>query len=208
MRLGFNVRRPSFNASALNGYVDRIKRRALFQFGGFVRQTARRSIRPAPGPSDPGRPPHSHGGQLRNNIFFHVEGDANVVIGPAALNMLAFDSAVQPVKGLVPQVLEYGGELMILEHDRNWDDEWQRIDGRFNEGKAKIRALMGGGRAGWMPFIVERDGRRRTHRLRARRVKIAARPYMAPAFEKGLAQLQRFFGDDEAPSRPVAAIAA
>src|SRR5262245_37074274 len=85
--------------------------RALSRFGAFVRQRAKSSIRPRRRASEPGEPPSSHVGRLRDNIFFVVEPDEqNVVIGPAKINKPA---------PLILQALEHGGETLIMGRGRN-----------------------------------------------------------------------------------------
>lgn len=80
--------------------VDRGRRRALARSGGYIRQVARRSIRPRRGPSPAGQPPHSHTGLLRDHVYFGYDESArSVVVGPAALN-----------RGTrAPETLEFGG---------------------------------------------------------------------------------------------------
>jgi hypothetical protein len=65
-----------------------------------VRQTARTSIRKRHSISPPGRPPSSHTGLLKRNIFFVFSPETrSVVIGPILLNTHTD----------APRLLEHGG---------------------------------------------------------------------------------------------------
>ncbi len=121
-----------FDRKAVTGAVDRATRKVLSRFGAFVRTGARHSIRKRRRVSDPGEPPSSHTGLLRNFIFFGYDRDRrSVVIGPQRLNQKVGDA---------PHALEHGGTSTVVEGLR---------------GKRKKR-----------------------------RIRIAARPFMGPAFER------------------------
>ncbi len=96
-----------FDTRRVMSAVDAATRKALSHFGGFVRAVARRSIRPAPGPSTPSTPPHSHAGLLKQHIYYAYEPtDTNVVIGPAR-----FARRSPYGDTTVPEVEEYGGDV-------------------------------------------------------------------------------------------------
>jgi hypothetical protein len=67
--------------------VRKAVRRAAFQnlrhAGAGLRLAARRLIRTRQASSQPGSPPSTRRGALRNSILFAVEGDHTVVIGPS-----------------------------------------------------------------------------------------------------------------------------
>jgi hypothetical protein len=96
----FFDRQPVMNA------VSRAERRVLSKFGAFVRRRARSSIRKRKAISEPGKPPSSHTGVLRQTIFFVYEPQrASVVIGPVELN-----------RGTeAPRLLEHGGQAVRRE---------------------------------------------------------------------------------------------
>src|SRR5690606_22150795 len=75
----------------------------LSKFGAFVRRGSRNSIRKRKKVSEPGKPPSSHSGLLRQSIFFVYEPSrASVVIGPVELN-----------RGTeAPRLLEHGGRAV------------------------------------------------------------------------------------------------
>lgn len=89
--------------------IDEATRRVLSKFGSYVRTRARRSIRSRKRKSaEPGNPPFSHAGQLKNLIFFQFEPENfGVVVGPKV-------SAVSKRRGrkTVPELLEYGGTAL------------------------------------------------------------------------------------------------
>lgn len=67
--------------------VRKAMRRAAFKnlghAGASLRLAARRLIRTRQASSNPGDPPNTRRGALRNSILYAVEGDHTVVIGPA-----------------------------------------------------------------------------------------------------------------------------
>ena len=143
--------------------VDKARREVLSKAGAFIRRRARTSIRVRKSVSAPGEPPHSHEGTLRRFLFFGYDPGADtVVIGPAKTNQVFFDKDRRPVKGTVPSVLEYGGQITILEVFKY--GAWRRADLRSR------RRLAG------LP-------------TRYRTVRIKARPYMRPALLAELPQL-------------------
>lgn len=100
------VKTQFFDARKIDNAAERATLRALSKFGAFVRQRSRHSIRKRKGVSEPGQPPHSHTGLLREHIYFVVErAEQNVVIGPAKINKPS---------PLILQALEYGGNTAIM----------------------------------------------------------------------------------------------
>lgn len=170
-----------FRAKPVRDAVARAEIRHLHHLGGFTRKTARNSIRKRKGSSQPGQPPSDHTGILKGGkgkaggIFYAVEapfhGRKNVVIGPVKTNQIFFNNDGRPVRGTVPRVLEEGGEITIFEVRKF--GRWRRADLRSRR------------------RIAELDPKDR----RMRRVKIEARPYMRPAFQKGLARLAPVWRD-------------
>ncbi len=65
--------------------VDKAAPKALSQAAFAIRKTGIASIEIAPGPSEPGKPPHSRRGQLQRATMYAVDRAAGVaVIGPEA----------------------------------------------------------------------------------------------------------------------------
>ncbi len=114
--------------------TDRAQRRALSRIGGYVRTTAKRSIRKRKKKSEPGKPPSSHSGELRGGIWFSYEPrEKTVVIGP-----VSFGTGV-------PSVLEHGGTINVKTDRRG-------TPGRSETVRIKARPYMG---------PAERDARER-----------------------------------------------
>jgi hypothetical protein len=149
--------------------VGRATARVLSKFGAYVRTAAMSSIRRRKGISTPGQPPSSHEGSLKHRILFGLEMEKrNVVIGPQKLNVVYFNRHRQPVTGTVPEVLEYGGEIFVLEVFSR--GEWARADLRSR------RDLAG-------------------KKIRYRRVRIKPRPFMHPAFNREKRKLPALWAD-------------
>lgn len=95
--------------------IDRGRYRALMRSGGWLRTTAKRTIRPRKGRSKPGAPPHSHEGSLRRLMFFGWDrSSSSVVVGPAAFKR----------RSGVPRILEQGGSTKL---PRYWRGGGRRI---------------------------------------------------------------------------------
>lgn len=164
-----------FDRAAIENRVKQAKRRILSKMGAFVRTRAissmlRHAVRKGfghkskvsdrEGVSPPGEPPYPHTGMLvRWILFAWDDATGGVVVGPMKTNQVFFDRHRMPVTGTVPAVLEYGGQITILEWFRA--GVWQRADLR-----SKRR-------------LGERPKRWRT-------VTIAPRPFMGPALQAEL----------------------
>ncbi len=95
-----------FDRAVVADAMDKTTRRAFSKFGAFVRTRARSSIRKRKRVSEPGSPPSSHSGLLRQFIFFAYDPDRkSVVIGPAKLNSVLSPTAAKS--------LEHGGESIV-----------------------------------------------------------------------------------------------
>lgn len=159
------------DSAAVIKAMDRATRQVLSRFGAFTRRRSQESIRYRKSPSPPGQPPSAHrsaaGGKspLRQHIYFYYDfSRKSVVVGPIKLSRPAGTEQGVPVSGTVPSVLERGGEV-------------KRIEIQLPSGK-------------WQK-LTERSRRRagKDAPQRKRSVRIAARPYMNPAFERELAAL-------------------
>lgn len=95
--------------------MDRAKRRSLARAGGFIRQTARRSMRragPKVPPSSPGEPPRARAGQIRDLLFFGWDqGTESVVIGPETFTGRSSGY-------IVPELHEHGGTVRLRSRRR------------------------------------------------------------------------------------------
>jgi hypothetical protein len=97
--------RQFFRPDPLQRAAQRAKRRVLSRAGAYVRQTARRSLKPYQSPARPGDPPRSRTGLLKRFIYFGLMPDGHtVVIGPARLGRTQMHGSIT-----TPQLLEHGG---------------------------------------------------------------------------------------------------
>lgn len=188
------VKQLFFDTAKVRRLIDERTRSVLSRFGAFVRRAARSSIRPRKRASEPGKPPSSHTGFLRENIQFAYDPRTNsVIIGPTAGNQVFFDRDIQPVHGIVPQILEYGGEAGVIEvavkDVKTGELIWKRRDLRLRGKVALVDKLRRNLAAGKKVFRT--DGRLvvGTDHHRFRTYRVQARPYMAPAFDNELTEL-------------------
>jgi len=109
-----------FDRATVISAVDGAKRKVLSKAGAFIRTAARTSIRKRKASAPAGKPPHSHEGSLRRLILFGYDrATDSVVVGPVGFK-----------KSVAPNVLEYGGETVVL----------SRRGGRLTSRKVKIAA--------------------------------------------------------------------
>jgi hypothetical protein len=155
----FDMTKSFFDAKSVIDAIGKARAGVLSKAGAFVRRTAKGLIRPGKKPSQPGNPPKSHSGELKERIFFAYDaGHETCVIGPEKFNQVFFAGDGQPVTGTVPEVLEKGGDIQVLEVWLPYAQKWVRADLRSK------RKLAG-------------------RKTRLRKVHIAARPFMGPALE-------------------------
>ncbi|MBE7466813.1 MAG: hypothetical protein HS116_25360 [Planctomycetes bacterium] len=94
VRVKARVDRPKVTRKAKAASIQ-----SLGRAGAYLRGIARRSIKVSPVASEPGKPPRSRQGRLKNAIVFAVEKDkTRVVIGPAASDV-----------GKIGRTHEFGG---------------------------------------------------------------------------------------------------
>lgn len=178
-----SLRSNFFDRELVVKKVDWARRRVLSKLGAFVRTRAQSSmlrhavrrgfgvkskVTDREGVSPPGEPPFVHTGLLVKFVFFAWDENAGgVVVGPMKTNQVFFQGKDRkPVSGTVPQVLEYGGQITILEWFRA--GVWQRADLRSRR------------------RIAERPTRFRT-------ATVAPRPYMRPALAAERAKFAELF---------------
>lgn len=166
-----------FDAPLVVKAVDAATRGVLSKFGAYVRRRAKSSIRQRKAASQPGQPPSSHSGILRLFLYFAYDpGPRSVVIGPAKTNQVFFDNQGNPVTGTVPEVLEYGGQVRMIEE---WDGEgWIRLDLRYKGAHTAVELMRQRERA-----VTWSQRRKKNRPIRRRIANIQARPFMNPAFE-------------------------
>lgn len=104
--------------------VRKAMRRAAFKnlghAGASLRLAARRLIRTRQTASDPGSPPSTRKGALRNSILYAVEGDHTVVIGPS-VTLISDVARVHEHGGTQrPRSLRGKSEVQLLTAGTNW----------------------------------------------------------------------------------------
>jgi hypothetical protein len=181
--LRWELYKARFFDRPIKGYLSDQARAVLSRFGAFVRRDAKSSMRrkgtKRTPHSQPGQPPFSPTGTLPQWILFAYDPrDKSVTIGPYKLNMIFFDGDGQPVRGTVPEALEFGGQIRVLEV------------------LSPMPVVSGGKVTGFADRWVRADlrSRRRNAGLptRLRAAYIAARPYMGPAYRKNLPLLRQW----------------
>jgi len=177
-----------FDRKAVTDATDRGTRRMLSRFGAYVMRRGRSSIRRRKKVSDPGKPPSAHEGSIKKIYFGYEPRRRSVVVGPVLLNLVSFDDQMRPVSGAVPEVLEKGGAINVLEE---WTgSRWWRVNLRRRGAVSDVGALRESGRSNVF-------NRRRP--IRKRRVTIAPRPTMRLAFEAERPKLQGMWANSIRP---------
>lgn len=164
----------------------------MSRFGAFVRRDVRRSLRrtgtrtqPA---SRPGQPPFSPTDTLRKWILFAWDDrEQSVTVGPHKLNIVHFRGDGEPVRGTVPETLEEGGTIKILEALYRVPVGTRR--GRNARGRFARETVV---EDRWYRADLRSRRRLENKPLRMRTVRIAPRPYMRPAFGQNLPHLKRW----------------
>lgn len=165
----------SRKALSLSGRILAQQARRLISRKGVLRRKGRVvEIRA----SKPGEPPMLRTGLLKRFLFYgYDKASRSVVIGPAKLARTAD----------APQVLEYGGSSAILVRSKKRlrVGDW----GPISSGRGEPVRGIPGARAVRIPLQTQAQADRATEIRNeisghTRRFKIAARPYMAPAFAK------------------------
>lgn len=163
--------------------VDRYEERKLKRAGAFIMTTARRLIRKRRRASLPGKPPSSHQGGLRNNIFYADKG-REVIVGP-----IDFGND----RNFVPQILEFGG---------GYNYTASEVRERQDRIRAAVAALKQRGRG----KRRKRRSKKKAQQMRQNRriasmgnnvsVTIAARPFMGAGLTKATAsdRFQQIWG--------------
>lgn len=172
-----------FDRAKVLDKVDKATVRNLSKAGAYIRRTAKGLIRKVGkkgNASKPGTPPKSRTGVLRDRIvFIYDDARRSVVVGPAGINQTYKQGDGKPTKGTVPEVLEYGGEINVLEYFADTKD----------------------GDGAWLPAKSVGYNRNvlKGKQTRLRVVKIEARPYMGPAYQKNEKVVADFWRDSVRP---------
>jgi hypothetical protein len=112
-----------FDPKKIKDPAERAGLSMLAKFGAYVRRRAKSSIRKRKKVSEPGMPPSSHLGQLKDFLFFFVEKEQkNVVVGPILLGK---------GDGTAPRLLEHGGDVMRRRAKQKHDQRYHYSERPF-----------------------------------------------------------------------------
>jgi hypothetical protein len=156
--LSRDTKRWFFDREGVQQQLSRKAIAALTRIGGFIRTTARRSMRRKTSgpPSKPGTPPFARVGTLRDQLFFAYDPSTmSVIVGPVGLG-----------KAEVPALHEYGGSIAVEET-------------LYSIRKAATARQA----ASFRRLVVEGKIKVKPKPKRIRRLAYPARPYMGPALE-------------------------
>lgn len=155
-----HARRLFFDGDKVKSIFTRKEIRVLSRAGRFVQRKARGFIRKRKKPSKPKSSPTNQTDRYKKSILFFADlKNRSVIIGPTKLNQVTFDRDGEPVQGEVPQVLETGGEIRILERE------------------------IFPGSDGYTRMNLRTKRHHQDKKTRLRKVEIKARPHMKPAFD-------------------------
>lgn len=174
-----------FDRVKVHRAIDKATHKNLSKAGAYIMRTARGLIR-SPGkkglPSKPGKPPKNRTGKLRDKILFAYEPDRrSVIVGPEETNQVFFSGDGKPTTGTGASVLEYGGEIQVLE-----------VFGPIATGNGSGGTTF---TTGWKRADLRSKRRNAGKPTRLRKVKIDARPYMGPALAKNEKKVSSFWRD-------------
>ena len=185
------------NSDKVKRMIGAKTRRGLSRAGGYLRTTAKRSIRKKAGASAPGEPPHSHSGLLKNSIFYRYDpGSKSVIVGPellhkprtGTLKSLEFGGPVPGYDRPAPKI----GDLGII--------SFSQVNPRHSAAKGP-KTVKAWGKTYEVQYArIRNDAMLRRVRENERKifgdsrnVTIAERPFMRPALEKTKERLTMFF---------------
>lgn len=151
-----------FDRGAVIAAVGKARATVMGKAGAFIRRTAQFSIRPRKRPSKPGQPPTNQTGLLRQHIYFQYDPETrSVVVGPAKAPSKKMSN--RPI----PSILEFGGDVQVLEQQLSGGLWVRGGDPRFKHGASRP--------------------------TRTRTATIAPRPFMRPALEKNRDKIAKFW---------------
>ena len=156
--------------AAIAARIDEPVRRKQMLGGYHIRQLARRRLRKRKRSSSPGESPSAHSDKLRGGIVFARDPSTGAVrVGPQFESQSSGRQSSHTTEGTIPQVLEFGGRISLVEQQR----------------PVKGQVI-------WTHPRRPRPGDESLP-TRRRTVLIAARPYMVPALKTGLDRLPELF---------------
>jgi hypothetical protein len=190
-----------FDRAIVDTEVERIELQGLKRNAFYLRRVARNSIRRRKSPSEPGKAPRSVRGDLKRGIWAILDG-SSAVVGP-----VKYDWGTG-----APSTLEFGGETVI---DRSvqrkvGDGGEVRVvsgaaagikrdgSGKFLRTSQRGKEVRPGVRVVFAKITTQRQADRATAINRSifgpRTIRVAERPFMAPALEKSMSKLAPMWG--------------
>jgi len=159
----------------LIGLVSDNARRALMRLGGWIRTTARRSMRKADRlrgkPSEPGSPPKARLGFIKLKVEFAYDKNKKALVVGPEIRKESNRKSPRTERG-VPNLMEFGGEEVVGPKGW-WIFTWK--------GSQKITTLSG-------RVIRQAKLKDKVFLKPGTRMRFPARPFMRPAFAKAQSQ--------------------
>jgi hypothetical protein len=187
-----------FDRFAIESEVQRIEFEGLKRNALYLRKVARNSIRRKKSASSAGRPPRSVRGDLKRGIQSHYERGLNeAVVGPVgfpwgtgAPSTLEFGGQSVIDRSVVRKVGD-GGEVRIVSGaaagiKRDSSGKFLRASQRGKEVRPGVRVVYGKIRT---QAQADRATRINREIFGPRTIRVAERPFMAPALDKSLPKL-------------------
>lgn len=158
----FSIKNFFFDRERVQDALTRSEKKVMSRIGAYIRTRARSSLRRRKAVSVPGQTPSVHSrdkfASLKNILFGYEPNRHTVVVGP-----VRFNGAKLTAGKTVPELMEFGGSARILEM-RFKGNAWRYPSHWFRANpKRPIRP---------------------SQETRIRRVRYAARPFMAPALDE------------------------
>lgn len=176
-----------FDRAAVVRLVGQKTAQAMGKVGAFIRRRAQTSMRYRKSVSAPGTPPSAHKPRpwLRKYIWFAFDPNKwSLIVGPLKLNAVYWNHDGEPITGPVPNVLEFGGQIRVLEM---WQGVHRNRLGKFTPASAP--GARGFGK--WVRADLRRKRKLLKRKLRLRAVTVRPRPYMGPALIAERANIPR-----------------
>lgn len=118
------------DTAAVTRHVDRAARPVMMRAGAFVRRRAQSRLRRRKKPSAAGQAPSVHATDSRatlKNIRFDYDAEAKELI--VGFVLLDTGNEVADPSGTLPETLEFGGTVSLLEEERR-PGRWRRVNPR------------------------------------------------------------------------------
>lgn len=192
-RLRFDdARKLFFDRDKVTDALTAKEHKVLLKAGRFVQRKARGLIRKRKKPSKPGQSPTRQSPRYFGSILFHADLDArSVVVGPEKLNNVYFGGDGQPLTGPVPEVLEKGGVIQVLEV-RAFPQSMTEAEILRTLGRRRRKTDVGDSLY-WKRADLRSRRRLSGRETRLRRIEIKPRPHMQPAFAAELPKFPELF---------------